>query len=255
MTTGTTSRTISTSIRPTARRRDFRRVPATARTLEGCASSPSSSSTTRPTSTRGSRRRGARRAGSSKRNYYVWSDTDRTVPERADHLQRHRTIELDVGSGGGPVLLASLLPSPARSELRQPAVSKAVLRVMHFWLDMGVDGMRLDAVPYLVEREGTSCAGLPETHAILKRIRADLDARYPDRMLLAEANQWPSDVCALLRRQRRVPHGVSLSADAAAVRGAAARGIGTRSVEILSQMPRHPRHAASGRSSCATTTS
>ena len=67
---------------------------------------------------------------------------------------------------------------------------------MRFWLDMGVDGMRLDAVPYLVEREGTQCANLPETHAILKTIRRELDAGYPDRMLLAEANQWPSDVRA-----------------------------------------------------------
>ena len=67
---------------------------------------------------------------------------------------------------------------------------------MRFWLDMGVDGMRLDAVPYLVEREGTQCANLPETHAILKAIRRELDSRHPGRMLLAEANQWPSDVRA-----------------------------------------------------------
>ena len=65
---------------------------------------------------------------------------------------------------------------------------------MHFWLDLGVDGLRLDAVPYLIEREGTNCENLAETHDILKQIRAALDARYPDRMLLAEANQWPADV-------------------------------------------------------------
>ena len=64
---------------------------------------------------------------------------------------------------------------------------------MRFWLDMGVDGLRLDAVPYLVEREGTNNENLPETHAILKRIRAEVDARFPGRMLLAEANQWPED--------------------------------------------------------------
>ena len=71
---------------------------------------------------------------------------------------------------------------------------EAVISVMRFWLDRGVDGLRLDAVPYLIEREGTICENLPETHDILKKIRAELDRQYPDRMLLAEANQWPADV-------------------------------------------------------------
>ncbi|MEZ4404927.1 MAG: maltose alpha-D-glucosyltransferase [Polyangiales bacterium] len=74
-----------------------------------------------------------------------------------------------------------------------PAVHEAVFKAMEFWLDMGVDGMRLDAVPYLYEREGTNCENLPETHAFLKKLRARIDARYPGRMLLAEANQWPED--------------------------------------------------------------
>ena len=65
---------------------------------------------------------------------------------------------------------------------------------MRFWLDMGVDGMRLDAIPYLIEREGTNCENLPESHAIIKQIRKELDAHYHDQMLLAEANQWPADV-------------------------------------------------------------
>ena len=69
-----------------------------------------------------------------------------------------------------------------------------MLDVLRFWLDLGIDGFRLDAVPYLFEREGTNCENLPETHAYLKRVRAEVDARYPDRVLLAEANQWPADV-------------------------------------------------------------
>ncbi len=75
-----------------------------------------------------------------------------------------------------------------------PAVLEAVINVMRFWLRMGVDGLRLDAIPYLVEREGTNCENLPETHAILRKLRAVIDAEFPNRILLAEANQWPSDV-------------------------------------------------------------
>jgi maltose alpha-D-glucosyltransferase/alpha-amylase len=75
-----------------------------------------------------------------------------------------------------------------------PAVLRAVIRTMRFWLEMGVDGLRLDAVPYLVEREGTNGENLPETHAVLRRLRAAMDDKHPGRMLLAEANQWPDDV-------------------------------------------------------------
>ena len=68
------------------------------------------------------------------------------------------------------------------------------MRIMRFWLDQGVDGLRLDAIPYLVEREGTSNENVPETHAVVKRIRKVIDEHYSDRMLLAEANMWPEDV-------------------------------------------------------------
>jgi len=73
-------------------------------------------------------------------------------------------------------------------------VQEAMLNVLRFWLDLGIDGFRLDAVPYLYERDGTNGENLPETHAYLRRVRAEVDARYPDRVLLAEANQWPEDV-------------------------------------------------------------
>jgi maltose alpha-D-glucosyltransferase/alpha-amylase len=75
-----------------------------------------------------------------------------------------------------------------------PAVQAEMLKVMSFWLDLGVDGFRADAVPYLFEREGTNCENLPETHAFLKEIRKFINERYPDRILLAEANQWPEDI-------------------------------------------------------------
>lgn len=75
-----------------------------------------------------------------------------------------------------------------------PQVFKAIMNVMRFWLDAGVDGMRLDAIPYLIEREGTDNENLPETHDVLKRMRAEMDANYDDRLFLAEANQWPEDV-------------------------------------------------------------
>src|SRR5207244_2146033 len=74
-----------------------------------------------------------------------------------------------------------------------PPVRKEITRVLDFWLDMGVDGLRLDAVPYLYERERTSCENLPETHSYLKTLRTHVDDKYGDRMLLAEANQWPED--------------------------------------------------------------
>ena len=75
-----------------------------------------------------------------------------------------------------------------------PAVHDAMLEALRFWLDLGIDGFRLDAVPYLFEREGTNGENLPETHEFLKRVRAEVDELYPDRVLLAEANQWPADV-------------------------------------------------------------
>src|SRR5205085_1034 len=79
-----------------------------------------------------------------------------------------------------------------------PEVQLAMLNVLRFWLDLGIDGFRLDAVPYLYEREGTNCENLPETHEYLRRLRAEVDAGYPDRVLLAEANQWPEDVVEYL---------------------------------------------------------
>jgi maltose alpha-D-glucosyltransferase/alpha-amylase len=138
----------------------------------------------------------ARRAppGSRERNVYVWSDDDK----RYDGT---RIIFCDTETSNwtwDPVAKAyywhRFYSHQPDLNFDNPRVLAAVLRVMRFWLEMGVDGLRLDAVPYLVERDGTSNENLPETHAILRRIRAELDQRYPNRMLLAEANMWPEDV-------------------------------------------------------------
>jgi maltose alpha-D-glucosyltransferase / alpha-amylase len=138
----------------------------------------------------------ARRAkpGSTHRNYYVWSDTDKKYDGT-------RIIFIDTEPSNwthdpvaGAYYWHRFYSHQPDLNFDNPAVLREVLQVMRFWLDMGIDGLRLDAVPYLVEREGTSNENLPETHAILKRIRATIDAEYPNRMLLAEANQWPEDV-------------------------------------------------------------
>ena len=133
-------------------------------------------------------------AGSSKRDFYVWSDTDRKYPGT-------RVIFTDTETSNwtwDPVAKAyywhRFFSHQPDLNFDNPSVLKAVVRTMREWLDAGVDGFRLDAIPYLVEREGTSNENLPETHAVIKRIRAELDARYPRKVLLAEANQWPEDV-------------------------------------------------------------
>jgi len=138
----------------------------------------------------------ARRAppGSSKRDFYVWSDTDQKY-------KGTRVIFTDTEQSNwawDPVAKAyfwhRFFSHQPDLNFDNPNVLKAVVRTMRFWLDMGVDGFRLDAIPYLVEREGTNNENLPETHEVIKKIRASLDAHYNDRLLLAEANQWPEDV-------------------------------------------------------------
>ena len=134
------------------------------------------------------------KAGSAHRNFYVWSDTDQRYTET-------RIIFCDTEKSNwtwDPVANAyfwhRFYSHQPDLNFDNPEVLKAVLRVMRHWLDIGVDGLRLDAVPYLIERDGTSNENLPETHAILKAIRKVIDDEYPNKMLLAEANMWPEDV-------------------------------------------------------------
>ena len=128
------------------------------------------------------------------RHYYVWSDTDRKYP-------RARIIFIDTEKSNwtwDPEAHAyfwhRFFSHQPDLNYDNPEVRRAMIQVMEYWLDQGLDGFRCDAVPYLFEREDTICENLPETHEYLKEIRSSIDQRYKGRVLLAEANQWPSDV-------------------------------------------------------------
>jgi maltose alpha-D-glucosyltransferase/alpha-amylase len=133
-------------------------------------------------------------AGSRERNFYVWSETNQKyqgVPIIFSDTEKSNWTWDDTA---GAYYWHRFFHHQPDLNFDNPEVIEAVVRVMRFWLDRGVDGMRLDAVPYLIEREGTPCANLEETHAILKQIRRAMDETHADRLLLAEANQWPADV-------------------------------------------------------------
>jgi maltose alpha-D-glucosyltransferase/alpha-amylase len=129
-----------------------------------------------------------------KRDWYVWSDT-------ADRYPDARIIFIDTESSNwtwdpvaGQYYWHRFFSHQPDLNYDNPEVRTAMLDVLRFWLDLGFDGFRLDAVPYLFERDGTICENLPETHDYLKRVRREIESSYPDRVLLAEANQWPEDV-------------------------------------------------------------
>ena len=129
-----------------------------------------------------------------RRDWYVWSDTD-------TRYRGVRIIFVDTELSNwawDPVSKSyywhRFFSHQPDLNFDNPSVREEIWNVMKFWLEMGVDGFRLDAVPYLVEREGTSCENLPETHGVLKELRAKLDQQFPGKMLLAEANQWPADL-------------------------------------------------------------
>jgi maltose alpha-D-glucosyltransferase/alpha-amylase len=138
----------------------------------------------------------ARRAppGSPKRSFYVWSDDPNRYGGTRIIFTDTETSNWAWDDVAKAYYWHRFFSHQPDLNFDNPLVLRAVTRAMHFWLDLGVDGLRLDAIPYLCEREGTSNENLPETHAVIKRIRKALDERYGDRMLLAEANQWPEDV-------------------------------------------------------------
>jgi maltose alpha-D-glucosyltransferase/alpha-amylase len=133
-------------------------------------------------------------AGSSARNWYVWSDTDQKYQDTRIIFTDTEKSNWTWDPEAGAFYWHRFFSHQPDLNFDNPRVVSAIIQVMKRWLDAGVDGFRLDAIPYLCEREGTSNENLPETHAIIKRLRHELDAYSKGKLLLAEANQWPEDV-------------------------------------------------------------
>jgi len=138
----------------------------------------------------------ARRApkGSPERDFYVWSDTDQLYQGTRIIFTDTETSNWTWDPVAGAFFWHRFFSHQPDLNFDNPKVLEAVLKTMRFWLDLGVDGFRLDAIPYLVERDGTSNENLRETHDVIKKLRAAVDAEYKNRLLLAEANMWPEDV-------------------------------------------------------------
>jgi maltose alpha-D-glucosyltransferase / alpha-amylase len=132
--------------------------------------------------------------GSPERDYYVWSDTDRKYGGARIIFTDTEKCNWTWDPVAKSYFWHRFFSHQPDLNFDNPVVLEEVLKVMRFWLDLGVDGLRLDAIPYLIERDGTNCENLPETHIIIKKIRSAMDAGYANRVILAEANQWPSDV-------------------------------------------------------------
>ena len=135
-------------------------------------------------------------AGSPERDFYVWSDTNQKYAGTRVIFTDTQTSNWTWDPEAGAYYWHRFFSHQPDLNFDNPAVELEMIRVMQFWLDLGVDALRLDAIPYLIEREGTGCENLPETHLLIKRLRAALDQGYAARLLLAEANQWPKDVRA-----------------------------------------------------------
>ncbi len=132
--------------------------------------------------------------GSPYRDYYVWSDTDEKYQEARIIFIDSEDSNWTWSEEAGQYYWHRFYSSQPDLNYDNPAVRDEMKNIMRFWLDMGIDGFRADAVPYLIEREGTNCENLPETHAYLKEMRQLMDEEYPGKILLAEANQWPDDL-------------------------------------------------------------
>jgi maltose alpha-D-glucosyltransferase/alpha-amylase len=135
-------------------------------------------------------------AGTSERDFYVWSDSPEKYRDARVIFQDFEPSNWSWDPIAKTYFWHRFYSHQPDLNFDNPAVWEAIFPVVDFWLELGVDGMRLDAVPYLYEREGTNCENLPETHQFLKALRKHVDSRYPGRMFLAEANQWPEDAVA-----------------------------------------------------------
>jgi maltose alpha-D-glucosyltransferase/alpha-amylase len=127
-------------------------------------------------------------------DFYVWSDENTGYPEARIIFVDTETSNWTWDPVRGQYYWHRFFSHQPDLNFDNPAVQEAMMEVLRFWLDLGIDGFRLDAVPYLFEREGTNCENLKETHDYLKTVRKEIDRLYPDRVMLAEANQWPADV-------------------------------------------------------------
>lgn len=135
-------------------------------------------------------------AGSSERNFYVWNDTTEKYKDARIIFKDFEPSNWTWDSVAKAYYWHRFYYHQPDLNFDNPAVQKAIFKVLDFWMELGVDGVRLDAIPYLFEREGTHCENLPETHAFLRAMRAHVDKKFSNRMLLAEANQWPEDAVA-----------------------------------------------------------
>jgi maltose alpha-D-glucosyltransferase / alpha-amylase len=132
--------------------------------------------------------------GSPEREFYVWSETDQLFKDARIIFTDTEKSNWTWDEVAKAYYWHRFFSHQPDLNFDNPLVIEEVLKAMRFWLDMGVDALRMDAIPYLVERDGTSCENLPETHAAIKNIRAAIDKDYENRLILAEANQWPTDV-------------------------------------------------------------
>jgi maltose alpha-D-glucosyltransferase/alpha-amylase len=137
-------------------------------------------------------------AGSPERDWYVWSDDDSRYSGVRIIFQDFEPSNWAWDDEAQAYFWHRFFRTQPDLNFDNPQVRQTMLGVVDFWFDLGVDGLRLDAVPYLFQREGTSCENLPETHAFLRELRAHVDARHQDKLLLAEANMWPEDSAAYM---------------------------------------------------------